>query len=109
MKEISDRLVEQGLQVQLTAAATSWLAREGFDPQFGARPLRRALQRHVESPLSVQMLRGDFEKGDLVVVDAGDEGLTFERRPGEAKVEEAAKSETVLEEVAVEPEPVDQG
>jgi len=83
MQEIAERLTELGLLVKLTEAARAWLAREGFDPQFGARPLRRALQRHVESPLSVRLLRGDFERGDLVVVDAGEDGLTFERRPGQ--------------------------
>ena len=77
MKEIAERLREQGLDVELTEAARSWLAREGFDPQFGARPLRRALQRHVESPLSIRLLRGDFENGSKVVVDAGEDGITF--------------------------------
>jgi ATP-dependent Clp protease ATP-binding subunit ClpC len=104
MGEIADRLAEQGLAVELTAGARAWLAREGFDPQFGARPLRRALQRHVESPLSVQLLRGEFERGDLVVVDAGEEGLTFERKPGEGGVLEV---KPVAEKVAAEPKPSD--
>jgi ATP-dependent Clp protease ATP-binding subunit ClpC len=96
MEEIAERLVGQGLAVELTDEARQWLAREGFDPQFGARPLRRALQRHIESPLSVKLLRGDFARGDLVRVDAGDEGLSFERLPGEdsvLKVEPEAVSE----------------
>lgn len=80
MKEIQDRLAEHGLGVQLTDAARKWLAREGFEPQFGARPLRRALQKYVESPLSVQMLRGEFKSGDVVVVDYVEgAGLTFQR------------------------------
>jgi ATP-dependent Clp protease ATP-binding subunit ClpC len=95
--EIADRLAEQGLAVELTDDARAWLAREGFDPQFGARPLRRALQRHVESPLSVQLLRGEFERGDLVVVDAGEDGLAFERKPGQGGVLDVA-SEAVSEE-----------
>ncbi len=77
MQEIAERLADQGLQVELTVAARKWLAREGFDPQFGARPLRRALQRSVESPLSIQLLRGDFATGDRVLVDVGEEGLVF--------------------------------
>ncbi len=94
MGEIAIRLADQGLSVELTDAARSWLARQGFDSQFGARPLRRALQRYVESPLSIRLLRGDFERGDLVAVDAGEEGLTFERRPGQsdAGAELAAKA-----------------
>ncbi|MGH2522590.1 MAG: AAA family ATPase, partial [Anaerolineales bacterium] len=80
MKEIQERLAEHGLSVQLTDAARKWLAREGYDPQFGARPLRRALQKHVESPLSVQMLKGDFKSGDLVTVDYVEgKGLEFHR------------------------------
>jgi len=96
MDEIAERLAEQGLEVDLTDAARRWLAREGFDPQFGARPLRRALQRHVESPLSVRLLRGDFEKGDRVVVDAGDDGLSFERRARQGTKDEIGDGESTL-------------
>jgi len=110
MGEIASRLVDLGLEVELTDAARGWLAREGFDPQFGARPLRRALQRHIESPLSVRLLRGDFERGDLVIVDAGEEGLVFERQPGQGELEQSELEEEVAVEVAlgepaVEPEP----
>ncbi len=95
MSEIADRMAEQGLEVELTPKARQWLAREGFDPQFGARPLRRALQRHVESPLSVQLLRGDFERNDLVIVDAGEDGLSFERQATEGGSGEEKIKETV--------------
>ncbi len=78
MAEIATRLEEQGLTVELTEAARAWLARQGYDPAFGARPLRRALQKSVESPLSVQLLRGDFESGSHVIVDATEEdGIVF--------------------------------
>jgi ATP-dependent Clp protease ATP-binding subunit ClpC len=87
MQEIRERLQEHGLEIELTEAARKWLANEGFDPQFGARPLRRALQRHVESPLSVQLLRGEFKSGDCVIVDADEEGITFTRKEGETPVE----------------------
>jgi ATP-dependent Clp protease ATP-binding subunit ClpC len=69
MNEVCIRLEEHGLSVTLTDAARKWLAEEGFDPIFGARPLRRALQKHVESPLSVSLLSGQFKEGDQVVVD----------------------------------------
>ncbi len=97
MREIASRLIEQGLEVELTDTARQWLAGEGFDRQFGARPLRRALQRHLESPLSVRLLRGDFDRGDLVVVDAGQEGLVFERKPGLGKLGEQIPQELVAE------------
>jgi ATP-dependent Clp protease ATP-binding subunit ClpC len=69
MKEVSSRLEEHGLHVQLSPAAREWLAQAGYDPAFGARPLRRALQKHVESPLSVSLLGGQFASGDTVLVD----------------------------------------
>ncbi|GAB4575538.1 MAG: AAA family ATPase [Anaerolineae bacterium] len=84
MADIASRLAEQGLAVELTDRAREWLAEQGYDPQFGARPLRRALQRFVESPLSVQLLKGEFKPGDLVVVDVKDDEITFQRRAGEA-------------------------
>ena len=74
LKEIQVRLAEYGLAVQLTETARKWLAKEGFDPTFGARPLRRALQKYVESPLSVRMLRGEFKSGDVVTVDCLESG-----------------------------------
>ena len=84
MKEVRERLAEHGLTVELTDAARKWLAREGFDPAFGARPLRRALQKYVESPLSVKILQGEFADGDTVTVDYEQEqGVVFRRtRPG---------------------------
>lgn len=69
MKEVQERMLERGLRVELTPAARDWLASEGFDPAFGARPLRRALQKHVESPLSVSLLGGQFSEGDTIIVD----------------------------------------
>jgi ATP-dependent Clp protease ATP-binding subunit ClpC len=80
MKEIQSRLAEYGLKVVLTEPARAWLAREGFEPAYGARPLRRALQKYIESPLSVQMLRGEFKSGDTVTVDwVEGQGVQFRR------------------------------
>ncbi len=96
MKEVSSRLAEHGLEIELTQAAKEWLAEQGYDETFGARPLKRALQRSVESPLSIKLLRGEFGKSDQVLVDAVDGELTFTRREEqetpepEEKVGEAA-------------------
>jgi ATP-dependent Clp protease ATP-binding subunit ClpC len=80
MREVSERLGEHGIHVQLSEEARSWLAKEGYDPAFGARPLRRALQKYVESPLSIKMLSGEFTEGDTVVVDvAADNKLYFHK------------------------------
>jgi len=69
MKEVQERLIEHDINVELTEAARSWLANEGYDPAFGARPLRRAIQKYVESPLSVELLGGKFKDGATVQVD----------------------------------------
>ncbi len=73
MKEIEARLRESGLNVTLTPEAQSWLAGKGYNPAFGARPLTRALQKYVESPLSKKLLEGQFSKGDVVVVEIASE------------------------------------
>ncbi len=79
MREIAERLAETGIAVHLTEPARHWLANKGYDPQFGARPLRRALQRYVENELSTMVLAGRVHNGDLVVVDEVDGQLVFER------------------------------
>jgi len=100
MKEIQARLSDQGLTVELTDAARHWLAKEGFDPAFGARPLRRALQRHVESPLSVQLLRGQFQAGDTVLIDVVENRLTFVRQPAPDQAATPVQAEAAVESVS---------
>ena len=77
VKEVEERLAERKIELKLTEKAKSWLAKEGYDPVYGARPLRRVIERFVENPLSSQMLRGEIKEGDTVKVDLGKEGLTF--------------------------------
>ncbi len=77
VKGLKKRLAERKVEVELSDKAKSWLAKEGFDPIYGARPLRRAIERYVENPLSTMLLRGDFGPGDKVSVDLGEDGLTF--------------------------------
>ncbi|TET85006.1 MAG: AAA family ATPase, partial [Anaerolineales bacterium] len=87
MEQIRERLAEHGIEVELTETARKWLAQEGYDPTFGARPLRRAMQKHIESTLSIKILKGEFEDGDTVVVDFDeDEGVVFHRPDKEAAV-----------------------
>jgi ATP-dependent Clp protease ATP-binding subunit ClpC len=69
----------QSMTLELTEAATDLLAKEGYDPTFGARPLRRAIQRLVEDNLSDELLRGNFKAGDTVVVDARNDTIVFEK------------------------------
>ncbi|GIL14251.1 MAG: ATPase [Chloroflexota bacterium] len=79
MRGVAERMHEAGIGIHLTEPARRWLAEKGYDPQFGARPLRRAIQRFVENPLSVQLLRGVFQPGDLVVIDEAGGELVFAR------------------------------
>ncbi|MHB0989638.1 MAG: ATP-dependent Clp protease ATP-binding subunit [Bellilinea sp.] len=91
MKEVRERLTEHGLDVAITESAVKWLAEVGFDPSFGARPLRRALQKHIESPLSISVLAGQFQKGDTVIVALDEENKQLIFRKAEvAKKEEPA-------------------
>jgi ATP-dependent Clp protease ATP-binding subunit ClpC len=69
LKEVQDRLIEYHINVELTEAARKWLAKEGYDSAFGARPLRRAIQKYIESPLSVELLGGKYKDGATVLVD----------------------------------------
>ncbi len=82
VKRLDARVQEQGLHLTLTDAARRWLAQQGYDPMYGARPLRRALQQHVESPLSQALLAGTYRPGDTIEVnyETGAETLHFGRR-----------------------------
>jgi ATP-dependent Clp protease ATP-binding subunit ClpB len=88
MKQIIDiqlaglmrRLEERKIRVVLTEAAKEQLVQEGYDPVYGARPLKRTIQRRVLDPLALRVLEGDFREGDSVTVDVGPKGLTFEKK-----------------------------
>jgi ATP-dependent Clp protease ATP-binding subunit ClpC len=76
MQEVGARLREQGVEITLTDAARRWLADKGFDVQFGARPLRRTLQRYIENPLALELLGGQLHSG-AIVADVQDDGIVF--------------------------------
>ncbi len=79
VKELAKRLAEQGIGIELTEAARQLLAKEGYDPNYGARPLRRLIQRKLENPLSRWLLENKLSQGAVVRVDVGQESeLTFE-------------------------------
>ena len=78
LAEVQRRLDERSIRIELSDEAKDWLSREGFDPVYGARPLRRAVQRYVENPLSSRILAGELAEGDAVRLNAGRDGLTFE-------------------------------
>ena len=75
MKRLEKRLALRKITLELDAAAKAWLADEGYDPVFGARPLKRVIQRHLQDPLAQMILGGDVLDGATVVVSAGPAGL----------------------------------
>src|ERR687890_231651 len=80
LKEVQKRLGEEELTLRLTDGASEFLAKNGFDEKFGARPLKRAIQRYIEDPLSEKILLGEFSKGDEIEVDVSPEGTKLEFR-----------------------------
>jgi ATP-dependent Clp protease ATP-binding subunit ClpC len=84
VRQVMARLGEQEITLELTAAARAWLAEHGYDPNYGARPLRRLIQRQLENGLSRALLAGEFTAGDHVRVDAGPAGLIFAKAPAPA-------------------------
>jgi ATP-dependent Clp protease ATP-binding subunit ClpC len=80
LQEVRKRLVEEELSVRLSEAATDFLVKHGFDEQYGARPLKRAIQRYVEDPLSEKILVAEFAKGDEIEIDVAPDGGKLEFR-----------------------------
>jgi ATP-dependent Clp protease ATP-binding subunit ClpB len=79
LARLRDRLAERRIELELTDAAKEALADAGWDPAYGARPLKRAIQRQVENPLALRLLEGDFHDGDTIRVDAEDGEIRFEK------------------------------
>jgi len=88
MKDLHKRLQEQGISMDVSAEAKEKLVAEGYDPAYGARPLRRAIQRMVEDPLAEDLLMGRYKAGDVVKVDVTKDGLAL-LKDGEAELVEA--------------------
>jgi ATP-dependent Clp protease ATP-binding subunit ClpB len=81
LEQLRERLVARGLGLALTNAAKELVADAGWDPTYGARPLKRAIQRLIENPLALRLLEGDFAEGDTVRVDVADGELVFAKAP----------------------------
>ncbi len=77
VEHLKRRLAEKRIELRVTDAAKEFLAKQGFDPVFGARPLKRAIQRLVQDPLALKLLGGEFAEGDQITVDAKDSQILF--------------------------------
>ena len=95
VNDVRKRLAEREVTFELTPEAGLWPAREGFDPVYGARPLRRAIQRQLENPLARLVLSGELNAGTHVMADAGPEDIALKAHPAPAPTDPAA-SEPVL-------------
>ena len=80
--EVQERLTERDITCELTEAGCNWLVNEGFNVTYGARPLRRAIQRHVENQLSRGVLSDDFKAGDHIVIDLNPAGDGLDLKAG---------------------------
>jgi len=77
LKRVGHLLEEKGFHLDVADAAREYLAEVGYDPDFGARPLKRAIQRELQDPLAIKILSGEFSEGDTIRVDRGEDGLVF--------------------------------
>lgn len=78
---LNKRLADRKIEVKPTDAASEWLANTGYDPVYGARPLKRLIQREIENPLALKLLEGEFNDGDTITIDEHDDELTFSKSP----------------------------
>ena len=79
LRRVAARLEERNIALEVTEKAEEFLAQEGYDPVYGARPLKRAIQRSLLDPLSLELLEGRFKEGDAIRVDAGEGMLAFKK------------------------------
>jgi len=77
VRETERRLAERDIKLDIKDEAKVWLVKRGYDPVYGARPLRRAIERYVENPLSIKILQGEFKQGDTIAISVQDDSLTF--------------------------------
>jgi ATP-dependent Clp protease ATP-binding subunit ClpB len=69
VKKLEQRLTERRIELKMTEKAKEWLAKEGFDPAYGARPLKRVIQKEIQDRLAMKILEGKFKEGDTITVD----------------------------------------
>ena len=80
LSKLRERLTEKGYLLEVTDAALEGIAASGFDPVYGARPLKRAIQHTIENPLAQRLLAGDYQPGAIIHIDADENGLVFSNR-----------------------------
>jgi len=86
VRSLGKRLEDRGIHLEISDHALDKIGDAGFDPVYGARPLKRAIQEHLENPLAEEILRGEYTEGTLVYIDVSDDKLTFSKRIPEDQV-----------------------
>jgi ATP-dependent Clp protease ATP-binding subunit ClpB len=94
LQRLRRNLAERKMALDVTDAAKALIADKGYDPVYGARPLKRTIQRLIQDPLAVKILEGEFREGDQVRIDTGDDGLEFSHG-GSARIDESGVERTV--------------
>jgi len=94
MRYLAERLRQHGIEIEVTPEAVALIAQRGYDPTYGARPLKRTIQRLLENPLANRILRGEFPERSRVLVEVRDGTITFSRQPDESRVAAAAAQPT---------------
>jgi ATP-dependent Clp protease ATP-binding subunit ClpC len=81
IREVEQRLAERDIKLDMSPEAKAWLVKRGYDPVYGARPLRRAIQRYVENPISTKILQGKFKEGNTITISVQEDNLSFSLLP----------------------------
>ncbi len=95
MRKVVERLAEHNLELELTGEAKEFLIEKGYNPDFGARPLRRAIEQHIEDPLSEKILAGEYKGMDRIVVSVKDDKLLFEGSSTKPKLESVSQTDDI--------------
>ena len=82
LDQLNEQLIQQGLTLDMSNEAKKWLADKGFDKNFGARPLKRAIQKHLEDVISDEMLKGKFKNGGVIEITVQNDELVFAEKSG---------------------------
>ena len=85
LQRVNHLLEEKGYHLNVNSASREYLAEVGYDPDFGARPLKRAIQRELQDPLAIKILSGEFQEGDTTYVNRDDKGLVFSAKAQRSK------------------------
>jgi ATP-dependent Clp protease ATP-binding subunit ClpC len=97
IKDLQYRLTDRKLTIDISEKAKSWLVEIGYDPTYGARPLRRAIEQYIDNPLSSRLLRGEFHPNDTILVDKEADGLSFNVRKSKAARKNRPKQEKIVD------------